>query len=454
MAAFRASAAEVDLDPLVGGYMTGFAARVDPAIGVHDANMARAVLLDDGDTLFAIVSCDLIGFSAAAVASMRERIAGAIGHIAESGRDIADTFICCTHTHSGPTSMKMRGVLGYLDEAWLARCQDKIVDLVAGLPERLEPARLAHASATVTGIGHNRQDNSRRIDEELIAISVENTSGQAIATLLNYATHAVVLGPSNLLYSGDHPGASARQIARARGGVGLYLQGSCGDVNPLVRRDAVGEIGTFDDCEAIGAKLTAAAVDALRAAPRVSDVTIRTAQKSVDIPLEPPPTLSEIEEMLAEFQRDREAARSKEPPDRVAELVAVAYTDWANELREMIVSGTVPSAAPAELYVVGINDLRIVGLPFETYTDIGISIKEGLRPLKAAFVGYANGLLGYCPTRWAKEQGGYGAGYGSARWFGELVTPVGYGADDLLISEAITLSSSVSPCASPTTRPG
>ena len=35
------------------------------------------------------------------------------------------------------------------------------------------------------------------------------------------------------------------------------------------------------------------------------------------------------------------------------------------------------------------------------------------------FVGYANGLFGYCPTRRAKDQGGYGSDGRGSDW-GEL----------------------------------
>lgn len=432
MGELRASAGEVDLKPPVGGYMSGFAARVDPATGIHDPIVARAVLLDAGGSFLAIVSCDLIGFAPETVADMRRRIAEKSDIPPES------VLICCTHTHSGPTSMKLRGVLGYIDELWLQECQTKIVDLVAGLPSKLQPARIAWESTTLTGIGYNRQDINHRIDEELTVISIEDESGDTVATLLNYATHAVVLGPSNLMYSSDFPGSAARAVQRLRGGIGLYLQGSCGDVNPIVERNDVGEIGTFEDCERIGERLAQAAVSTLRDVPRTSDVQIAVAQKSVDVPLDQPPTLEEVNSMILQFQEDRENARAARPVNRVAELVALAFEDWANELREKIVSNAVPKSVCAEVYAAAINDLRIIGLPFETYTDIGMDIKEGLRPLKGVFVGYANGLWGYCPTGWAKDQGGYGA-YDSARWFSGLVTPIGYGADKLLVQEAVRL---------------
>lgn len=436
MGKLRASAGEIDLKPPVGGYMSGFAARVDPAIGIHDPIMAHAVLLDAEGSLLAIVSCDLIGFAPEMVAHMRQQIAE------KSGMPPECVFICCTHTHSGPISMKSRGVLGYVDESWLQKCQTEIVDLVAGLLPKLQPARIAWGSTILTGIGYNRQDANRRIDEELIAISIEDESGDVVATLLNYATHAVVLRPPNLMYSSDFPGAAVMAVRRLRGGIGLYLQGSCGDVNPIVERSNVGKIGTFDDCEKIGERLAHAAVIALRDAPRISDVRIAIAQKKVDVPLDPPPTLEEVDSMIVQFQEDRENARAIRPANRVAELIALAFEDWAKELKEKIISDTLPRSICAEVYAAAINDLRVIGLPFETYTDIGMDIKDGLRPLKGVFVGYANGLWGYCPTGWAKDQGGYGA-YDSARWFSGLVTPIGYNADNLLVQEAVRLGKAI-----------
>ena len=53
MSAFRAAAAQVDLDPIVGARLTGFATRLDPSVGLHDPLTAKLLLLDDGATRLA-----------------------------------------------------------------------------------------------------------------------------------------------------------------------------------------------------------------------------------------------------------------------------------------------------------------------------------------------------------------------------------------------------------------
>ena len=429
-----ASAGEVDLKSPVGGWMTGFSARIKPSVATHDPLMARAVLLDDGETRLTVVSCDLIGFTPLAGAAMRRRIA------AKSGIPAANIFICCTHTHSGPASMPFRGALGHVDNAWLSKAQDKIVELVAGLPTALAPARMGYSSTRIPDIGYNRQDQSHPIDEELFAIAIDGDDGLAIATLVNYATHAVVLGPSNLAYSGDFPGEAARQIQALRGGVGLYLQGACGDVDPLVYRERGWGSGTFEDTHQIGQRLAEAAAGLLSGALRTDDVCLRVGHKIIQVSLDPPPSPDALAALVAGFGADRERARRES--NSVDEQIALAMLGWAGELQRALQAGAVPQTVPAELFAAGINDLWLVGAPFEAYSDIGLGIKAGFRPGQALFVGYANGLIGYCPTRWAKDQGGYGAD-SSARWFSGLLTAIGYGADELIIREGIALAKSL-----------
>lgn len=430
MGALRAAAGAVDLTPPAGTWMTGFALRTEPATGVHDPLLARALLLEDGGSRLVIISCDLLGLAPEAVAEVRQAIAE------QRVAPAANVLLACTHTHSGPASMPMRGVLGYVDETWLAEAKRKIVALVVGLPDRLSPACLAYASTVVQGIGYNRQDRSHPVDEELAALAVESPDGAAIATVINYATHPVVLGPANRQFSGDFPGAATRHLEQLRGGVGLFLQGACGDVDPVIYRDRGWGKGSWADVEEIGGRLAQAAAAALASAPRAGNVRLAVATEEVVLPLDPPPAPETLAGWVAGWEAERERKRAAN--DRAGALAATAMLQWASELRRAMEDGRVPRALSAEVFVAAINDVRLVGFPFEAYTDIGLEIKAGLRPLPCLFVSYANGLYGYCPTRWAKKQGGYGADT-ACRWFGGMLTAVGYGAAEALVSRSVAL---------------
>ncbi len=434
MGRLKASAGEIDIAPSTGTWMTGYGNRITPSRGVHDPIMARAVLLDEGETKLAIISCDLIGLDPSTAASIRRRIAE------NTSIPKGNVLICCTHTHSGPASMRFRGAMGHIDEKWTAGAESRIVELVTTLPSKLKPARLVYSSTNVSGIGFNRQDESQPIDEELAAIAIDSPDGSPIATLMNYATHAVVLGPRNLEFSGDFPGAAARRLQKLRGGIGFYLQGASGDAEPVVQLKRGWGKGTFDDAREVGEQLADKAVETLQHVQATDEVMIHVARKVIDIPLDPPPSSEELSKIKAEFEKEHGRALSAQDP--VAEQIALAMLEWAVNLERALEDNAVPDTVPSEIVAVRMNDLRIVAMPFEIYSGIGLDIKAKLRPHRTIFVGYANGLIGYLPTTWAKEQGGYGPN-DACRWFASLLTPISSRAHELVVSEAVTLAKSL-----------
>jgi hypothetical protein len=418
---FRASAAEIDLSPPVGGKMIGFLARLTGSTGVHDPIMARAVMLDDGESKAVIISCDVLGFEVPTADEIRSRIAKTVGI------ETSNVLLTCTHTHSGPDSLATGG-------PWLDEAGARIVDLAAGLVGTLKPAHLSRGTTTVTGIGYNRESKQHPTDETLGVIGIDDAEGKAIATIINYATHAVVLGPENLEYSADFPGAACRHLVGLRGGVGIYLQGACGDVDPVVYRDRGWGTGTFDDIDEIGRKLADAAVAALADAPAEAEVKIHTAAKVVNVPLDGPPSRDELDEITAE------AKTNLASDDEIQRRVGKATLDWVGKIQQAIDENKVPETFPVGISVLAINDLMLVGLPFEVFTDICLGIKSGLKPLETFFVGYANGYCGYYPTRWGKDLGNYGGATSCRFGFGPLITAIGYGADELIIREAVALA--------------
>ncbi len=425
---FQAAAGFVDLQPPVGLWMSGYAARVFPSVGQHDPITARALLLDDGRTQIAIISCELVCFERETVQEIRTAINEQIG-IPE-----ANIVIACTHTHSGPSSAPFRGVLGQVDRDWLAQVKTRIADLVCSLPEKLRPAQLRHASLKVPDIGRNRQDGTRGIDDEATIIGIDSLDGRAIATVLNFGCHAVVLGADNLHYSADYPGAAIRRIETARGGVGLFLQGTIGDVNP-----APGH-GSFDLVDRLGDALADAVLPALDAASSTQDVTLGLASGIMDCPLESAPSLAELDAYEAEQRAAR--AQAITAGDKIMEFIGDAMLDWASCVRAAVTLGHVPATTPAEIGIVRINDLLLVTAPFELYSDIGIAIKQALKPMHAAYVGLANGHLGYMASEWAKDQGGYGPA-DAFRWSVNVLTATDRTAGSVLVAKAEELAGEV-----------
>ncbi len=91
----RAGAAQVVITPPVGVALAGyFTPR--KSIGVHDDLYARALVLENGESCIALVSCDLKSIKAATVREIRR------GVEAECGIAPEQVMVCCSHTHTGP----------------------------------------------------------------------------------------------------------------------------------------------------------------------------------------------------------------------------------------------------------------------------------------------------------------------------------------------------------------
>jgi len=431
MNTLRAAAGCVDLQPYVGQWQTGYAGRLQPATGAHDPICARMVLLDDGTQRMLVVVCDLIGFTAAFAAATRQALAAAVGD------PTAPTFLCCTHTHSGPTCFPFRGVMGILDQEWLDAAQQRMTAVAQTLPPRLQPVTMTCGAVRVEGVGFNRQDAARGVDDDLRAVAFTTVGGTRIATLVNYATHAVILGPRNLAFSGDFPGACMRAVEQTAGGVCLYLQGACGDVDPELNRSQGWGKGTFDDVDAVGTTLASAAEACLNNAAATHHTRLAAAHAGIDVPLDAPPSRAQLDELAREFEHERE--QGLQPPGNPVRVAcADAMFAWLRETEHAIDAGTLPSIQRAELAVGAIGPVRILAIPFEVYSDIGRAIKRATAPLHTLIAAYSNGYYGYFPTAWAKQQGGYGAD-SACRWFPGMLTAVSGAAEPVLTDAAVAL---------------
>ncbi len=426
----KAAAGSVDLKARPGQWLTGFGGRIAPSDGRLDAIEARALVLSDGTPL-AIVSCDLLGFDFPDVEDVRARVQ------ASGAMPGARVLLACTHTHSGPTSLNMRGDMGHLDHMWLEEAKARVADLVIRLAAEVAPCRLKWAQAQVQGIGFNREENGGPLDETLTALQVEGLDGTPIATAAHYATHAVVMGMSSLKLSGDFPGAVARSLSERAGGQGLYLQGACGDVDPKVYADRGWGKGTYDDVKAYGARLADASGEALRAAEWEADPELRFGSAVRPIPLMPAPTPEEAEAFVAQYAAERDNAK-----DAMERSLAGAMLEWAVELKAAVDRGEVMTEAPSEVWAARIGSVRIVALPFELYTAVGLGIQRGLGDGPALVMGYSNGLWGYLPTDASRKGGGYGPA-GSNRWFPRLLTGVGLGGDAAAVAAGIEVGRTV-----------
>ncbi|MEX2016659.1 MAG: hypothetical protein WD873_08445, partial [Candidatus Hydrogenedentales bacterium] len=203
---------------------------------------------------------------------------------------------------------------------------------------------------------------------------------ETIATLINYQTHPVVLGPENLAISADYPGYMMNKVEAELGGQAMFLQGAAGDINPFWDKTPPEE-GGFAEAEKMGLAVAAEAA--------------RTA-KAIDEYADDPDIKVHTELITLAERRDR----AREARDIQAEVNSVLIGD----------------------------DIALATFPGEFFVEHGLSLKERSRFPHTFFIGYTNDALAYFPTIQATTEGGYGA---------ESATRVEVGAGEYLVNRAL-----------------
>jgi neutral ceramidase len=219
-AGLRAGAAKVDVTPAENALPQGFE-------GILDRIYSRAIVLDDGAKLAALVSVDAGGIPEPVWQEVAKRLE------AELGIPAANVLLTATHTHSAPR----QGVGEY---------SDKIVESVRLAKARLVEARIGYGTGvSFINVNRNIIDPATRrwwegpnydgpSDKTVAVIKLESLAGEPIAVYYNYAMHAVAVGQSDLV-SGDAPGTASKYLEDSFDGklVALWSSGAAGDQNPI-----------------------------------------------------------------------------------------------------------------------------------------------------------------------------------------------------------------------------
>ena len=404
MSHVHAGAAKADITPYAGAFLAGFGGRDHGSQGVHDGLFARAVVLRAGDDTAAIVSCDLIGLTAASVAAIRamvERDTGVPGD---------RVLVACTHTHSGPTM----GCLRHpgLDLELVHVTERAIAGAVVQAWRSLGEAALGSGLGRVA-IGINRRerrpDGSTRIgqspegpvDPTVAVLRLDGADGRPAAILVSHACHPVVLGGGNYLVSADYPGQMAAFLERAcPGAVCGFLQGTCGDINPV----PVG--GTFEDARRLGTILGAEALKVAAGIATRADVSLAVARRTVQAPLAPLPPAEELRALAATRSEalDAQVASGALPRQRADADYQVA---WARAALAEHGKPRPQTARALELLAMRLGELLLIGTPGETFVELGAAVRAASPLPHTVVVGYANGNVGYLPTARAFAEGGY-----------------------------------------------
>lgn len=414
MNSLRAGAARTVITPPPGASLAGYF-EPRPSTGVLDDLHAHALVIGNGQQAVALVSCDLLSIKRSTVMAIRRQIT------AKTGIPSGNVLVSCTHAHTGPyTSSSFRGAT---NEAYLDRLTGLVADTVEEAWTTRKSARMGSASGSVEGIAFNRRfrmkDGAVRtnpgignpdiaetlgpVDTTLGVIAVADAEGSACAAWTNFAVHADVVSGDKV--SADYAGVLSREMQERFGAefVTVYANGCCGDTNHI---DTSGQPkqGGMEHARRMGLALASEAERVIRSLEPDGIRGILAVSTELRIPLREvsPDEIARAEDLLARAGGDATGAMTSE--DIGAPSADIVYA------RETLAVAREREAEPealTEVQVIALGDTAIVAFPAEVFTEIGMHVKSQ-SPFEHTFVAcYANGMVGYVPTRKAFSEGGY-----------------------------------------------
>lgn len=426
-AALKGGCAKVNITPPVGVWLSGYGGRDKPSDGIIDELYARALVLDNGSNGVAIISVDLLWVPLQMTNQVRQILEDKIG-IPEQ-----NIMICATHTHFGPkiyseSKMGPEDLGSMVDDSYVQTLIKKITDSAFLAHKRMEDVKIGAVKGDIPEIVYNRRptraDGSVKttftlpyevtatrkiqrkpdgsvnvtftfpqeepaltfgpVDPEAWVLRVENTEGQIIGSVVNYACHAVSGSTfADWFYSisAEYPGETMRVVEQFEGGVCLFTSGTAGDIVPLRR----GKKPRYE----IGRALAGEAIRRLQFIQTSDDIDLAAMTKEIALPL-----------------------RQDISADRILE---------ADKDKTHITT---------EIQALRLGDIYILGLPGEVLVEVGLEIKKKAELRNLIIAALSNDTIGYVCHSQAYEQGGYEAVSG---------TNLAKGAGEIIINHALEL---------------
>ncbi len=407
--ALSIGAAQRNISPPLGTHMAGYY-HVRPASAVHDDLYARAMVIDDGSTTIALVTCDLVSIREESVVNAREQVAQAT---AIPGGNV---LVCCTHTHTGPITRGDRSAatFGSMSETYMATLEAQIAGAVTEAWATRSPGTLRIGKSQETRIAFNRRFHMRDgsvktnpgkdnpdvirpvgpIDPDVYALLAESNQGDPIGVLVNYSLHADTTGGDQI--SADYSGWMEKHLRNMSPeldeAVVLYANGFCGDINHVNVNDP-NQLKGFEESERIGRALAESATQALSHLEPIKGESVHASQKTEALPAVVP-----TEEDIAWAREAVEASPRGGGPGR---------DDLVKAHRDLALQELNRQHFDTEVQVLAVGNVAITALPGEIFVELGLSIKERSPFEHNLLAELANGNLGYICTEAAYPQGAY-----------------------------------------------
>ncbi len=219
-------------------YIAGYNVN-NPAKGVLDDMYAKAVYLDDNTSRGGVILCalDCVGISRKDINEIRQKVI-------ESGKvpELKSINICATHTHSAIDTQGLWGYDFYADgknDAFMQSLKEKTADAIIAAYEARENGKLFFGTAEAVGM---QADTRTPVDYDSTVTSIrfDPSNGGKDTYIVNFASHAEMLGAKTTVVSADFPAYMDKEINEQTGGANVVFVN--GAVGGLITGDKINEI--------------------------------------------------------------------------------------------------------------------------------------------------------------------------------------------------------------------
>ena len=470
MSGLQAGAAVVSIEPPLPSDPQGFVRRAVAVRDAIDSCEVRACVIENDGHRMALLAADVTNLDSYFADRVRKAIVAATGIAYEN------ILLNSSHTHAGlwprKAGEKLHGEFATLTDAEAAYFEKIPYDYASACVKaisRMRPARISGGTGIAPGLAVNRRERDGKggtilgwnkenfIDEEVPTIRIDDHSGEAIATLVGFGCHPVVLGGEVPFAGSDFLGPLRKQVELLRGGTCIFFQGAAGNILPLeaffdtrgaeilfghrLALEAVHAVVDKDPREieiehiAYGS-VTPISLYRKRAKSPQSSQPLASIRKVLSLPLNPSLTVADMEKELAERSADYEA-RQKAGAKRDVLNPIRYHISWLSEMLKMAALAPLPEEVEGEIWVGRLGDCAIVGTPGELFTEIGAEVRKRSPFATTLFAGYCQGVLGYVSTPEEYQWGGYEPTV-AQRGYGHPA-PFAPAASRILIEECVAL---------------
>ncbi len=385
--------ASIDITPRFPVWMCGYGSRDHKSEGVYLKLKTSAISLTGTEDEAIIVTADLIGYGIEYAARAKMVIAEATGLVPRQ------IVLTATHTHGGPLfyPMTMPGETESEYGDWLlerlvtaaARARKKRINGFISFSRGRSRFGVCRRLPDGEGGVRFAPNPNGPIDRDLDTFWFCSSRGRLIGSLTVYGCHPTSLGHYEI--GGDYPGFVCSGLSAQTGAPALWATGCAGNVRPW-----------FKSKEPGFARPSMTQVET--AAAGIVKELVRSRKRIVYVPAERLTVSGKFHPLPYRRLPGKTALtrRIKTEPDPLKRR-------WAETaLAQLKTNGALPQSCPQEIQILALNEnFRTVFLAGELLAEIGLRIKDTLKPATTVMVAYANGLIGYVPGKETYSLGGY-----------------------------------------------